>query len=525
MITTVADHALSTTRSPAPRACARRCRTSSSRTTSRTSSSRSSTASKASRARRLVIGGDGRYYNREVIQIALKMAAANGFGTVMVGQGGILSTPAASQRHPQVQGLRRHHPVGQPQSRRADTRISASSTTSATAARRRRRSPRRSSPAPRRSTATGSPTPPTRPRHASASQSLGGMTRRGHRPGRRLCRADGEPVRLPGASAAMFAGGFRMRFDAMHAVTGPYAHEILENRLGAARRHGRATARRCPISAATTPTPTSSTPRQLYDEMMGPDAPDFGAASDGDGDRNLIIGRGIFVTPSDSLAHARRQRPSRAGLRRRARGHRPLDADQRRRRPRGREARHRHVRDADRLEVLRQPARRRHGDDLRRGERRHRLQPCPREGRALGGAAVAQHPRRAQAAGARRSSRRTGASTAATTMPATTTRASTPTRANALVDALRGQARHAARHQRRRPDGRQRPTTSPTTIRSTARSRRNQGIRILFEGGSRVVFRLSGTGTSGATLRVYIERYEPDPASHGLRRPQTRSPT
>ena len=78
------------------------------------------------------------------------------------------------------------------------------------------------------------------------------------------------------------------------------------------------------------------------------------------------------------------------------------------------------------------------------------------------------------------------------------------------------QARHAARHQRRRPEDRRAPTTSPITIRSTARSASNQGIRILFEGGSRVVFRLSGTGTSGATLRVYIERYEPDAEQHGL---------
>ena len=67
-----------------------------------------------------MLGGDGRYHNREAIQIASRMAAANGFGKVIVGQGGILSTPAASQRDPQVQGLRRHHPVGQPQSRRPD---------------------------------------------------------------------------------------------------------------------------------------------------------------------------------------------------------------------------------------------------------------------------------------------------------------------------------------------------------------------------------------------------------------------
>ena len=71
-------------------------------------------------AKTLVIGGDGRYFNREVIQIALKMAAANGFGRVLVGRGGILSTPAASNVIRKRQRLRRHHPLGQPQPRRPD---------------------------------------------------------------------------------------------------------------------------------------------------------------------------------------------------------------------------------------------------------------------------------------------------------------------------------------------------------------------------------------------------------------------
>ena len=66
----------------------------------------------------LVLGGDGRFYNREVIQIVIRMAAANGFGKVMVGQGGILSTPAASN-DPQIQGAGRHHPLGEPPPRRA----------------------------------------------------------------------------------------------------------------------------------------------------------------------------------------------------------------------------------------------------------------------------------------------------------------------------------------------------------------------------------------------------------------------
>ena len=94
----------------------------------------------------LVIGGDGRYYNREAIQTAIRIAAANGFGRVVVGQGGILSTPAASAL---IRKLRRLsaasscRPATIPAGR---TATSASSTTSATAARRRRRSPTRSSP-------------------------------------------------------------------------------------------------------------------------------------------------------------------------------------------------------------------------------------------------------------------------------------------------------------------------------------------------------------------------------------------
>ena len=230
--------------------------------------------------------------------------------------------------------------------------------------------------------------------------------------------------------------------------------------------------------------------------MMSPEAPDFGAASDGDGDRNLIIGRGIFVTPSDSLAMLAANAHHRAGLCRGARGHRPLDADQRRRRPRRRAARPQLLRDADGLEILRQPARRRPRDDLRRGELGHRLQPCAREGRALGGAALAQHPRQAPHRRAR-------------------------PRARALVD-LRAQLLYAPRLRRdrscrrQRADGRAaRPALKPRRERAIGALKVKaaddfayhdpvdgsdtaaQGVRILFEGGSRIVYRLSGTGTVG----------------------------
>jgi phosphoglucomutase len=103
------------------------------------------------------------------------------------------------------------------------------------------------------------------------------------------------------AIAAMFRSGFRMRFDAMHAVTGPYARAILEERLGAA--PGTVVnAVPLPDFGGGHPDPNPVWAADLMAAMMGPDAPDFGAASDGDGDRNMIVGRGLYVTPSDSLA-------------------------------------------------------------------------------------------------------------------------------------------------------------------------------------------------------------------------------
>jgi phosphoglucomutase len=99
----------------------------------------------------------------------------------------------------------------------------------------------------------------------------------------------------------MFAGGFRMRFDAMCAITGPYATEILENRLGAAAgtvTHGTP----LPDFGRMHPDPNPTWAHELMAEMFGADAPDFGAASDGDGDRNMVVGQGIYVSPSDSFA-------------------------------------------------------------------------------------------------------------------------------------------------------------------------------------------------------------------------------
>ena len=250
-------------------------------------------------AKTLVIGGDGRYFNREVIQIALKMAAANGFGRVLVGRGGILSTPAASnvirKRHA-FGGIilsASHNPGGPTEDFGIKYNIG------------------NGGPAPERITeAIYARTKeideyrmldaPDLDLDRLGTQKLGNMTVEVIDPVADYAELMEKLFDFP-AIRAMFAGGFRMAFDAMSAVTGPYASEILETRLGAAPgtvRNGTP----LPDFGGHHPDPNLVHAKALYDEMMSPDAPDFGAASDGDGDRNLIIGRGIFVTPSDSLA-------------------------------------------------------------------------------------------------------------------------------------------------------------------------------------------------------------------------------
>ena len=103
------------------------------------------------------------------------------------------------------------------------------------------------------------------------------------------------------AIEGLFASGFTARFDAMHAVTGPYAKEILERRLGA--QSGTVVnGTPLPDFGGGHPDPNPIWAKPLVDLVMGADAPDFAAASDGDGDRNMILGKGIYVTPSDSLA-------------------------------------------------------------------------------------------------------------------------------------------------------------------------------------------------------------------------------
>jgi phosphoglucomutase len=251
----------------------------------------------------LVLGGDGRYYNREAIQVILRMAAANGIGTVLVGQGGILSTPAASaviRKYKSFGGLilsASHNPGGP----EGDFGI-------------------------KYNTANGGPAPEkitdaifARSRALSSYRIVDAPDVALDRPG--VYRMGGMNVEVIdpvadyadlmeslfdfAAIRALIGGGFRLCFDAMHAVTGPYAREILERRLGAP---AGTVINGVPLPdfGGGHPDPNLTYADQLVAIMYGTDdanpAPDFGAASDGDGDRNMILGRHFFVNPSDSLA-------------------------------------------------------------------------------------------------------------------------------------------------------------------------------------------------------------------------------
>ncbi len=246
-----------------------------------------------------VLGGDGRYFNDRAVQVILRMAAAEGAARVIVGQGGILSTPAASNliRKRGTDGgiilSASHNPGGID----ADFGIKFNGPNGG--------------PAPESLTAK---------MHDLTTRIVGyriwegadvDMSSLGETSCGDMTVEVVDPVAdyaqlMEGlfdfsALKALFAGGFTMRFDAMHAVTGPYATEILERRLGAPAgtvMNGSPS----PDFGGGHPDPNPTWAKELMAVMTGPDAPDFGAASDGDGDRNMIVGRGAYVTPSDSLA-------------------------------------------------------------------------------------------------------------------------------------------------------------------------------------------------------------------------------
>lgn len=247
----------------------------------------------------LVIGGDGRFYNDTAIQLVIKMAVAQGFARILIGQNGILSTPAVShiiRKYGAFGGviLSASHNAGGPD---GDFGIKFNMNNGG--------------PAPEKITDaiyaySQTVSSYTAADCADVDLSQIGTTMIGD-VSVEIINSVTDYVELMqelfdfDAIRALFASGFTLKFDAMHAVTGPYAHAIFEDLLGAAKG---SVFNGTPSTdfGGHHPDPNLVHAKELYDLMMSADAPDFGAASDGDGDRNLIIGRGIAVTPSDALA-------------------------------------------------------------------------------------------------------------------------------------------------------------------------------------------------------------------------------
>ena len=450
----------------------------------------------------LVIGGDGRYLNREVIQKAIRMAAASGFARVVVGRGGILSTPAASHLiriRGAIGGLilsASHNPGGPDEDFGIKYNI-----------------------------ANGGPAPE-------------GVTEAIYRRTRAIDRwtmVDGPDLDLdrdgivrvgdtevevvdPVADyaalmetlfdfAAIRNAGLTMAFDAMNAVTGPYATEILERRLGFAAgtvRNG------VPLEdfGGHHPDPNLVHAHALYETMMADDAPDFGAASDGDGDRNLIIGRGRFITPSDSLAMLAANAHLAPGYARGLKGiarSMPTSAAADRvaaklgipafETPTGWKF-FGNLLDAGMATICGEESAGTGSDHVREKDglwavllwlnilavRGQSVDAIARDHWATYGRNYyARHDYE-------------GVDSAAADALMAELRGKLPTLPGSDIGGLIVEAADDFAYH------------DPTDASVSA----NQGVRILFEGGSRVVFRLSGTGTSGATLRVYLERYEAD---------------
>ena len=248
----------------------------------------------------LIIGGDGRYFNREAIQIIISMAAANQVGQLLIGQSGILSTPAAShliRKHKALGGIilsASHNPGGV--SGDFGIKYNASN---------------------------GGPAPESLTDQIfQESKSIKSFYKIDNPPvdldAIALCDVNGMKVNIIDAVSdyadlmesifdfskireLISKPNFELCFDAMSAVTGPYAVEILENRLGVS---ADSVIRKTPLEdfGGGHPDPNLAHAEELVNRMFAKDAPAFGAASDGDGDRNMILGADCYVTPSDSLA-------------------------------------------------------------------------------------------------------------------------------------------------------------------------------------------------------------------------------
>jgi len=459
----------------------------------------------------LVLGGDGRYYNRQAIQIILKMAAANGVGRVKVGQSGILSTPATScviRQTGAIGGIilsASHNPGGPDGDFGVKYNIS------------------NGGPAPEKVTEAIFAHSKVIDHYKIVTAPDVDLDTLGEsRIGEMVVEVINSVTDYAKLMESLFdfdlihqllTGSFRMCMDSMHAVTGPYAHAIFEQRLGA------------PAGTVQNGTPLEDfggghpDPNLVYAHdlvaiLFAENAPDFGAASDGDGDRNMILGRKFFVNPSDSLAvlaaNATLVPGYRSGLKGIARSMPTSQAADRVAEKLGIPCFETptgwkffgNLLDADRVTICGEESFGTSSNHIREKDGLWAVLFW------LNILAVKQQSVEElmhdhwQTYGRNYYSRYDYEGVESD-------RANTlMTNLHAQLPTLKGR-KFGVREVEYSDDF---SYTDPID----GSVSNNQGVRIGFTDGSRIVFRLSGTGTQGATLRVYLEQYEADPTKHHL---------
>ncbi len=455
----------------------------------------------------LIVGGDGRYYNRDATQVILKMAAANGVAQVIVGQNGLLSTPAASaliRKHKAAGGfvLSASHNPGGPN---ADFGIKFNISNGG--------------PAPTSFTQAVFEYSKTITQYQIVDADDIDLNTIGHYSIGDMQVEVIDPVEnyadlmehlfdFNAIKALFDSGVFKMRFDAMHAITGPYAIEILEHRLGA---ESGTVINGEPLEdfGGGHPDPNLVHAHELVEIMnSGLEAPSIGAASDGDGDRNMILGKNFYVTPSDSLAvlaaNAHLLPGYKNGLSGVARSMPTSMAVDR-------------VADQLGLPCYETPTGWKFFGNLLDD---NKITLCGEESFGTG----SDHVREKDGLWAvlfwlnliavkqqsvEQIVRDHWSRYGRNYYCRHDYEAIDSDAANSLVEHLR-QSLEQLKGQRFGDYLIEQCDDFCYTDPVDKSVSKNQGIRLLFSDGSRIVYRLSGTGTEGATLRVYIEKYEPD---------------
>lgn len=458
----------------------------------------------------LVLGGDGRYFNRQAIQTIIKIAAANSFGELLIGQGGLLSTPAAShviRKHQAFGGIvlsASHNPGGPNEDFGIKYNVS------------------NGGPAPEKFTNALFENTKSIGEYRIADiadidldtigqQQIDGMRITIIDPVADYAELMAEIFDFDLLKQSIGSGYLTLRFDAMHAITGPYAKHILEDLLGAA---PGSVINATPLEdfGGGHPDPNMAHAKELTETMFSAQAPTFGAASDGDGDRNMIMGANIFVTPSDSLAimaaNALLIPAYRKGISGVARSMPTSQAVDR-------------VAKAEGLPCFETPTGWKFfGNLLDDGQ----ITLCGEESFGTGSDHVREKDglwavlfwlnmvarRRESVADIvhehwQKYGRDIYCRHDYEAVDATV--------ANAIFDHLRSQLDGLANQSFGEYTVQYADEFSYTDPVDHSVSH-NQGIRIGFSNGSRIVFRLSGTGTVGATLRIYLEKYEADASKH-----------